>query len=460
MQGKKTSAISQKIATGAQLFLVGFAVFVAGFNVAQRDSVKRTMGSLHSGELQAEMLPYAREAYDKHLTVKTELPDALQKGAILIGSQFGLDPSILLVDGQGTVLHRWHMEGKVFNTEMLNWWRDYSLEKGFSVDDAHLLPGGDVIFIQLATDLNSYRGQRLARMDKDSHIIWQVTGNFHHFLDITGDRIYALSSALAESLPEIAPPLRNVRYLDDYVEAYTLDGKQTGKWSITQAFARSPYHTWLSSFEIERADVQRIQTSDGRTLYDLFHPNSVQCLSEKQAKAIPQARAGDILLSFKELSAIAVLRPETGEIVWAAKGPWKHQHNVQVLADGKLYMYDNQGKQVVVADADEIAAEEKQSRVLCYDPFGNRIEEIFAERDYFSAFLGDYDPLPDGSWVISYSMPGRVIVASPEKKIVWQLRTIPDMQRATVPYRKILSFMHYYPDSALAFLQSGQEKKP
>lgn len=61
--------------------------------------------------------------------------------------------------------------------------------------------------------------------------------------------------------------------------------------------------------------------------------------------------------------------------------------------------------------------------------------------------------LANGSWIIVYPEQGRVLVASSEQKVVWQLRTIPDFTRDRVPYKKVISTMRYYPASALAFLR-------
>ena len=57
----------------------------------------------------------------------------------------------------------------------------------------------------------------------------------------------------------------------------------------------------------------------------------------------------------RNLDAIAVVDPELRAVVWAARGPWQALHDAQVLDNGNVLLFDNQGLP-------------KGSRVLEYDP--------------------------------------------------------------------------------------------
>jgi hypothetical protein len=456
MPGENSSAF-EKI---AKVVLRTAVVFGIGFAVAESESVQKVLNDILSGALKDELSQYTNETLESHLTVWSTAPHALDGGAVLIGPEYSKQLALLLVNEEGHVLHRWQVENRIFNTEELAWWKALTLYEGFAIDDAHLLPSGDVIFIQLDMGVNNYRGQRLARMDRDSHILWQVPGNFHHHIDIAQDRIFAITSRLIDEVPEAGPKLTNIRYLDDWVETYTLDGKRTDGWSITDAFVHSPYRNWLASFDIDVPDVQRITTFDGQTLYDLTHINSVQYLDALKAKALPRAQAGDLLISFRALSALAVFRPSTRQIVWACKGPWRHQHNAQVGQDGMLYIYDNDGRQTVASSEGGRPIEQKLSSVIRYDPFTGQKEDIFASTDLHSFFLGDYAPLSGGKWIVDSPLHARVLVLSPKKKVLWELRTVSYEQPNEIPRRKEISMMHYYPASALSFLTAGKSALP
>jgi len=457
MQPKNTS--SDSIAAFLWKFLQYFSVFFAGYFVAHLESVQQMESDGVWGIID-NYLANPHDRYDTTIAVGSKVPHALEGGAVLIGPEFNRKLALLLLDERGSVLHRWDIENRLFNPDTREWWKDLEEGKESSIDDAHLLPGGDVVFIQGAMSVNNYRGQRLARMDRNSRILWQVPGNFHHFIDIGGEpkTIYALSSRLRKGSPEVAAPTESIRFLEDFIEAYSPEGRKIGEWSIADAFEHSPYRPWLSSFEISIPIVQRIR-KDGRELYDLYHVNSVQYLDAAKAKALPQAKEGDLLLSFRTMNALAVFRPSMQQIVWATKGPWKHQHSALVGSDGKLYMYDNEGRGGVALYTPGMGIEQYLSRILRFDPFTNRAEEVYAPNDLFTYFKGNYQHLSNGSWILTSPVQGEIRVVSRQGDLVWQLRTDPSYP-GRVPHRKQLSFMHYYPAQALGFLAADKEKAP
>jgi len=453
----------QIAATLAAIILWTFIIFCAALWTSQTDTFQRVLKDFDSGVAQAELLPYAKDSFDKQLTVWKDIPNALQGGALLIGSQFHLNPALMLVDGDGKILHSWDLEKQLFNRDILSWWKEPLSLDVFAVDDAHLLPDGDVIFTQDLRDLQNFRGQRLARMDWNSHILWQATGAFHHEFDIGGSprKIYAMLSEMRAELPFIGPKLKNVHYLDDVICAYSLQGKKLDSWPISEAFVNSSYRNLYASFEIDLPDIQRIKSPDGKqVLYDPVHLNSVQYLDAVHAKAIPLAQEGDLLISLRGINTLAVLRPSSRKIIWASTGPWRHQHYARVGDDGKLYVYDNEGAGVHFTEtANRELKEELQSRVLRYDPLNANWDEIYSSPRLHSYWRGYYYALSGGYTIISSPQQSRVIVVTRDKKVVWELRGVPDRDMQVVPYQKQISTVRYYPPDALAFLKQ-QGNKP
>jgi hypothetical protein len=433
-------------------------VFAAGFYVARIEPVQLALGRFFTGEYESEMLPDGRTPLDQKLYVWNRQSDALDKGAVLVTAEFSQEVAAVLLDEHGNILNRWVAENRLFNPETLKWWGSTArVEEGFSIDDARMLPNGDLIFVQGLMDINNLRGQRLARMDRNSHILWEVPGKFNHFISLGGEPqvIYTLNLHTREDMPDVAEKGNGIVYLDDNIESYSMDGHKLGGWSIVDAFARSPYRNWLSSFEINLPEIQRIKLPDGRLLMDLLHLNSVQYLDAKLARALPFAQAGDLLLSFRAISAIAVFRPSTEQIVWATKGPFSHQHNARIEPDGQLYFFDNDGRNGIVSSGGGAPFQERRiSRVARFNPFTNQLDEVFSSPMIYSVYLGDYERTDNGSWVICSPNQGRVIVLSPNKQVVWQLRTVSYLDGEFVPHRRQFSAMHYYAGSALAFLHS------
>jgi hypothetical protein len=444
--------IFQKLALVSALLLWSFIFFSSGVISGHVEKFQRAWDDMVSGRAGAELLPYAKDPFDKQLTVWNSVSHALGGGALLVGAPFSQGPALFLVDEEGKVLHHWQAD---------NWLTPNAANPAdtmLAVNDAQLLPDGDVIFIEDMRDGTNQHVQRLARIDRDSHVKWQLQGNFHHLFTLGGkpQKIYVLAVHETEELPIIGPKMRNVGYLGAWIEEYTLDGKKTGGWSIEEAFARSAYRDQLSTYEIDLPQEQRVAVGK-KTLYDLLHVNSVQLLDAASAKALPFAASGDILLSLRGQNMVAVLRPSSGKIIWAGCGPWRHQHYVTALQDGALYIYDNEGSQQLNASAKGRPLEEIRSRVIRYNPFTNVAEEVYGSTLLHSFWQGYYFALPGKSWFIASPERSRAVVISPDKQVVWELRAVPNRDIQVIPERKQISTVRYYPKEALTFLDAKQE---
>lgn len=50
---------------------------------------------------------------------------------------------------------------------------------------------------------------------------------------------------------------------------------------------------------------------------------------------------GDVFLSIRNLSMVVLYRPSTNEVLWHRRGPWLHQHDVDILNDHQISIYNN-----------------------------------------------------------------------------------------------------------------------
>src|SRR5207237_471577 len=101
---------------------------------------------------------------------------------------------------------------------------------------------------------------------------------------------------------------------------------------------------------------------------DYLHTNSVKVLGRARATAFPQFKAGQVLVSLREVNLLAVLDLDTRAVVWATGGGWRKQHDAEFLDNGHLLVYDNEG-----------AGEE--ARVLEYDPATRAVPWSYAHED-------------------------------------------------------------------------------
>ena len=279
----------------------------------------------------------------------------------------GHAPEAILTDMHGRALHRWSLDfWSAFpdtdvprDREPAQFWRR-----------AWMLPGGDLLAI--------FEGHGLIRVDRDSQPVWTYDGRAHHDLDFADDgRIWVLTRKV-EFLPRIHP---DKPVLEDFVTVLEPDGTTVREISVLEAFERSDYRS----------------LTEGRPpAGDIFHTNSLEILDGRLADRIPAFRAGNLLISLHTVNVIAVLDPEAERIVWALAGMWKRQHDPQVLDDGSVMVFDNQGRA-------------GSSRVLLIDPVTQAVTWEYAgdpPESFYTELCGAAQRLPNGNTLITESESG------------------------------------------------------
>ena len=144
---------------------------------------------------------------------------------------------------------------------------------------------------------------------------------------------------------------------------------------------------------------------------DIFHTNSVERLDGGPEERDPAFRRGNLLISLREPSMLAVVDPQRQAVVWAKRGPWRRQHQPTMLANGRLLLFDNGG------------AGKGRSRVIEVDRNDGTIAwEYRGEPDapLDSKTLGAVQRLPNGNLLVTDSHQGRALEVTPQKRVVWE----------------------------------------
>jgi hypothetical protein len=282
-------------------------------------------------------------------------------------------PGAVLMDAAGRVLHEWTLSLAAVAPEApepKDWWRR-----------AVLLPGGDLLAI--------FDYQALVRLDRDSQVLWAAVGGYHHdaFVDPEG-RTWALFSS-----PGAAGRQDFVRVLDER-------GRVERQISIGAALGRSPWAPLLRR--------RRKETGKG----DLFHTNTLVPLDGRHAARLPALARGNLLISPRNLDAVAVLDPATERIVWLLTGLWEAQHTPSLLPGGGLLLFDNRGPAG------------RRSRVLEVDPLTQEVLWSWdgGEEELFSPVLGAAQGLVNGNVLVVDSVGGRVFEVARDGAVVWEYR--------------------------------------
>ncbi len=391
------------------------------------------------------------------LTSWTDDPKRVHNGYVLLSPLYINNPALALVDHQGEVVHEWHIDKKISNPITLEKHQLQNLDTKravFTVEDAVLFPNGDVIFSESIMEMNNYRGQRIARMNKDGEILWEIPGLFHHDMILAEDgNIYSVGSALEESFEEIDQTrATNASVITGLIQIVSTDGVMLDSIPVEKMFRDSDYAIYLNSFAIDITPQETVWHNEA--VYDPIHLNSIDYITAEQASTLPFVEAGDLLVSLRGNSTIAIVRPSTQKVVWARKGPWKHQHHVRMNNEGNIVIYDNDGYQII-ADKGEHAAAVPNIRILEYNPRTEITRNIYVPplgKDLYSYWRGYSKRLADGTMIVSSSETGTVLQVDEEGNTIWELRTIKDRNNPRVLYTQKLNSVKYYAKDAINFL--------
>jgi hypothetical protein len=349
--------------------------------------------------------------------VVVDRSDATFDGFTLVTSNQAAGAKLL--DMRGRVVHEWKM------AERRPWPAAQGVGDPLPSDGIHwekclALSDGDVLAL-CCTSGGPY-GYGLARFDKNSRLRWGYGDHVHHDFDVGDDgRVYLLTHEHG------TPPPAGVdwvpgSYLADQVVVLSAEGKLQKRIPVLEAFTGTPYSVtvipepdavWAGS--MPGADGAPPSAPRGRRPppqpgNDVLHTNSVKCLPAKLAGRFPLFKAGQLLLSLRTPNVLAVLDPDTGKVVWAARGPWQAQHDARFLDNGRLMVFDNLGAP-------------KGSRVLEYDPSTQGIAWSYAGTSagvLDSKFRGCNQRLPNGNTLVVDPEHLSVVEVTAKGEVVWR----------------------------------------
>jgi hypothetical protein len=331
------------------------------------------------GRLEAIGYLAGYEAAGQATNVTLHLPEFAWPGVNLITS--GHAPEALLTDMDGRVLHRWSYGFQDAFPELARG----ELESGMGYwRRAQLLENGDLLAI--------YEGHGLIRLDRHSNLIWANACRCHHDL-------YVDEAGLIYSLSRKAQVVPRIHAFDpvllDFLVVLSPEGEELRRIAILEAFEQSSYASMLAQ-----------APPSG----DLFHTNTVEILDGRFADRSPAFRAGNALLSMREMDTIAILDPDAERIVWALSGQWSGQHQPTFLANGNLLLLDNRGHRGM-------------SKVIELDPLTQQIAWVYEgtpANGFSTRTGGSNQALPNGNVLITESDSGRAIEVTRDGRVVWE----------------------------------------
>lgn len=288
----------------------------------------------------------------------------------------------------GAILHRWAPDaGKLLaglpHDSSIAEYTSWNM-KSYRVIHPVLLPNGDMI----VKDHQS----PLFRVDACSNKVWSQTDRlFHHSTEPDGTGGYWIPAYLEPSVVKGAGP----DFADESLAHVSEDGKILWEKSLAEIF-------------IENGLMPAVFTA-GAYVDNPLHLNDIQPVLTDG----PYWKAGDLFLSLRHKSEIVLYRPSTNKIIWQKQGPWMAQHDVDVLDDHRISVFDNNAY-----DKGRGGYVDGQSEVLVYDFATDTVTSPFhdamVENQVVTLFEGLVDFLPSGAVFIEEENAGRLLVLGPD----------------------------------------------
>lgn len=396
------------LALTIQIMLLGMVVF--GAIVDHTVAGSGRLGSIGKISLQIASIPLtiirAMEP-DKRMNVTEVLPiipDGLwvnpnvgfrDDGYLLI-SRYRLERKryvveiISLLDGK--VLHSYAPDVDAINARSLMETPliDLKRDRGkaiYVMRHPMLTPSGGII---------SQNDSPLVSIDRCSKIEWTIDGIFHHAIERDGGGNYWVGYRYPKS------PQRNVstQFHDEALAQISPSGKLLRLIPVRDI--------------LKHNNLLRLVDSYGYT-DDPYHLNDIEpaLIDGKFWKA------GDLFLSFRNFSGLVLFRPATGRVLWLRQGLTLAQHDIQILDDHRIAVFDNNARpgwpSLVV---------EGSNRIMFYDFTDSKVSHPFdaalAQEKVATPAQGRQIILANGDTVIEETERGRILRLAPDGTVRWR----------------------------------------
>ena len=154
----------------------------------------------------------------------------------------------------------------------------------------------------------------------------------------------------------------------------------------------------------------------GKSYDDPIHLNDIEPVLADG----PFWRKGDVFLSIRHQSMILLYRPGTGEIVWYQAGPWVHQHDVDILDDHRIAIFNNNAKAIRHHEQNIDGANNELVFDFRTGTLGSPFEEAFTALDIRTIWEGRGKIQDSGEIFVEETEHGRLLQFNSRAEIIWQ----------------------------------------
>lgn len=142
---------------------------------------------------------------------------------------------------------------------------------------------------------------------------------FHHSIEKDTDGYFWVPSRIYPKTVNIGSD----KFYDDGIAKLDTDGRIVLQRSVIEILVKNGMGHLIYGTD---------STTD-----DPVHLNDIQPVNENGIFW----NVGDVFLSIRNLSLVLLYRPSTNEILWHSQGPWLYQHDINILDDHRISVFNN-----------------------------------------------------------------------------------------------------------------------
>jgi len=311
-------------------------------------------------------------------------PARALQGYTLFAPMFG-DGTVYLVDMDGTIVHTWRLP-----------YRPGAY--GYLLDNGHLFYSGKVMEdLERFEAWPRFKAGAALEVDWNGKVLWEVKHPDHHHdarkLRNGNIILLCLRPVPAAVRARVQGGLAGREAHDgtiyaDYLLEVTTEGKVVWEW---RSWEHLDFDTALITLQDHRAE--------------WTHANTVAELAD-----------GNLVVSFRNISTVAIVDRRTGAITWSlGSPPLAQQHDPRPLSSGNLLIFDNGPHR-----RDHPAP---YSRVIEVDPRTSAIVWEYHDQslfDFFSPYISGAQRLANGNTLICEGCDGRIFEVTTGGEVVWE----------------------------------------
>ncbi len=300
------------------------------------------------------------------------------------------------------VIHEWYIEEK-----------DYKYTgRNFS----HSEPKQPILFPDKSLVFATDESKNLYRIDKDSKIMWKNSDFiFHHSVNPDHEgNIWVCTREQIEF-----KKLKSGYWDNSIVKIDKNTGKVLFNKSITEIFLENNLlyfiHGMNNSIKPKGTDPQ--------------HLNDIEAVFEDG----PYWKKGDVFLSLRNRSLIVLYRPSTNKIIRTILGPFYSQHDVDIISDSTISIFNNNISRVPKSNYSKTAVENKTidlkeltlnhfAEVVIYNfkdsTFKSLYSDQFIKEKIFTITQGVHRILANGDVFVESQNNGKIFIFNEEDFIL------------------------------------------